>query len=482
MGKIQKIKRNALISFAVILLVLLIGSGITWAATAVEYLWQEDPLNDVTQTDPSAIQPDMQAAGAQYINTTFYAGAMFPSATFSFEDFRFILYMDTDKNPNTGLHPSIGGNSLTSLGADFWINADSSGVSKVYQYGNPSPIGDAQCTFDTWTLDNEDFSVLIFQFPLSLIGDDGVMNYVIVASDNSGANYDIFPNQGVFSTNFTPEANAGEDQVVDSTGSTVELQGFAYDVETAVEDLTIQWNCISYPGATAPNLTGADTLTPSFMVSEGGVYILELMVSDGSNSASDTVTVSFNNVPPMADAQAIGTNLILDSVNLDGSGSNDANGDQLSYQWTWVSRPNKSTASITSATSAVASFIPDAVGTYEVQLVVDDGLLKSEPIIVTYAATATQNQAIEKARVVKKKIVALDPKKFKSSYMQRALSNKTEEIIGSIAKDNYQGAAQKTKKDIIKKVDGVPNPQDWVRDEDLLNAAIELYIVTDAMR
>jgi hypothetical protein len=481
MEKIVKTLRNVLVTLSVILMIVLITSGITWAVGAIEYGWQEDPIGDVTQTDPSAIQPDMVAVSVLYIQPTFYAQAMLPSATFSSEDFRFILYMDTDKNPNTGFHPPIGGNPLTSLGADFWINADSSGVSKVYQYGNPSPIGDAEGTFDTRTFDGENFSVLTFQFPLSLIGDDGVMNYVIVASDNSGANYDIFPNQGVWSTNFTPEANAGEDQVVDSTSSTVQLHGFAYDVETAVGDLTIQWNCISYPGATAPNLTGADTLTPSFEVSEG-VYILELMVSDGSNSASDTVTVSFNNVAPVADAQATGTNLILDPVSLDGSGSNDANNDQLSYQWAWVSRPNKSTASITSATSAVASFIPDVVGTYEVQLVVNDGVFNSEPSVVAYAAAATQNQAIEKAKVVKKKIAVIDPRKFKSSYMQRALSNKTEEIIGSIAKDNYQGAAQKTKKDIIKKVDGVPNPQDWVMDEDLLNAAIELYVVTDAMR
>ena len=60
-------------------------------------------------------------------------------------------------------------------------------------------------------------------------------------------------------------------------------------------------------------------------------------------------------------------------VELDASGSHDADGDALTFSWSLTSRPSGSSASITGATQEIASFVPDVTGTYTVQLTVSDG-------------------------------------------------------------------------------------------------------------
>jgi hypothetical protein len=71
------------------------------------------------------------------------------------------------------------------------------------------------------------------------------------------------------------------------------------------------------------------------------------------------------------------------SVKLNGSGSTDANGDTLTYQWTLVSRPTRSTAALSQATSVEPTFTPDVLGAYLFSLVVSDTKLSSATSFVT---------------------------------------------------------------------------------------------------
>lgn len=71
------------------------------------------------------------------------------------------------------------------------------------------------------------------------------------------------------------------------------------------------------------------------------------------------------------------------SVKLNGSGSTDANGDTLTYQWTLVSRPTRSTAALSQATSVEPTFTPDVLGAYLFSLVVSDTKLNSATSFVT---------------------------------------------------------------------------------------------------
>ncbi len=70
-------------------------------------------------------------------------------------------------------------------------------------------------------------------------------------------------------------------------------------------------------------------------------------------------------------------------VDLDGTGSSDDDGDPLTYSWTFEDRPAGSTASLTGADSDSPSFTPDLLGDYVVELVVNDGLVDSDPDQVT---------------------------------------------------------------------------------------------------
>lgn len=67
------------------------------------------------------------------------------------------------------------------------------------------------------------------------------------------------------------------------------------------------------------------------------------------------------------------------TVKLDGSESSDKNGDSLAYRWSLVSVPEGSAARLDADSGMSAQFLTDLSGAYEVELVVSDGELESEP-------------------------------------------------------------------------------------------------------
>jgi YD repeat-containing protein len=77
---------------------------------------------------------------------------------------------------------------------------------------------------------------------------------------------------------------------------------------------------------------------------------------------------------------------------LDGSGSSDANGDQLTFAWAFVSVPAGSAATLANPTSVHPTFTADVAGSYIVRLVVNDGQVGSTPDTVTITAS-TANTA-----------------------------------------------------------------------------------------
>jgi len=63
------------------------------------------------------------------------------------------------------------------------------------------------------------------------------------------------------------------------------------------------------------------------------------------------------------------------TVQLDGTASHDPDGDSLTFQWTLITKPTGSAATINSPTTATPTFFIDKAGTYHLQLVVSDGSL-----------------------------------------------------------------------------------------------------------
>ncbi len=116
---------------------------------------------------------------------------------------------------------------------------------------------------------------------------------------------------------------------------------------------------------------------PAFVSDLAGTYTIQLMVSDGSLSSTDTVVISTANSAPVGDAGPDQSGTVGQTLILDGSGSSDVDGNPLTYQWTILSKPATSTATLNAPTTVTPILTLDAAGTYTMQLTVSDGSLNS---------------------------------------------------------------------------------------------------------
>jgi len=95
--------------------------------------------------------------------------------------------------------------------------------------------------------------------------------------------------------NVPPNANAGADVTI-SLGRIVTLDGSASnDPDDGPEPLSYSWSFVSVPtssGLTNDDILNADTFSPSFTPDVAGTYVLQLMVTDGQDSAYDNVAVT----------------------------------------------------------------------------------------------------------------------------------------------------------------------------------------------
>ncbi|MCP4195701.1 MAG: PASTA domain-containing protein, partial [Proteobacteria bacterium] len=96
---------------------------------------------------------------------------------------------------------------------------------------------------------------------------------------------------------------------------------------------------------------------------------------------------SIGNMAPVANAGPDTTVFINNTLILDGSGSSDADGNALTYQWSILSQPSGSAPVLSNETSGTPSFTTDLAGSYTIQLVVNDGFLDSGVDFVTVTAS-----------------------------------------------------------------------------------------------
>ena len=198
--------------------------------------------------------------------------------------------------------------------------------------------------------------------------------------------------------NVAPVANAGVPQSV-VAGMLVNLNGSASS-DANGDMLTYEWTLISKPVGSSAVLTGATSALSTFIADVAGTYVASLKVSDGklsSNAATIAVTAAVANVAPVANA-GVDQNVVAGAFPyyLNGSGSSDANGDALTYHWTFVSVPPETEYAGSSPqpfysgqNTAYPVICANVPGTYVVSLVVNDGKVSSAPSTVTITASAT---------------------------------------------------------------------------------------------
>lgn len=205
----------------------------------------------------------------------------------------------------------------------------------------------------------------------------------------------------ISTVNTPPVADAGPDQVIDQSGTLVQLDGSQSDDDDG-DSFTALWTFLSVPVGSTALLSDDTSLTPNFIADVPGDYELSLTVTDvlGASSAPDTVTVTFNNAKPVADAGSNQAATVNDTILLDGSASSDANNDPLSYDWSFTSVPAGSSATLNDPTAIQPEFVADIEGTYIVSLVVNDGLVDSDPstvVIEVVDSVPTVTALIEQA-------------------------------------------------------------------------------------
>jgi hypothetical protein len=205
--------------------------------------------------------------------------------------------------------------------------------------------------------------------------------------------------------NTAPVADAGPDQAV-VLGATVQLDGTGSS-DPDGDPISFQWVFSNKPVNSSlifTDITPVNASTPTLVPDVTGTYVLQLTVSDGTDTSADLVVISVTttaNTAPAADAGPAQAVTAGDTVQLDGSGSSDPDGDPLSFSWSLVS-PIGSSASLTGASTASPSFVADVAGTYFLVLTVDDGNLTASDSVTVIAsegnqapvADAGQNQSV----------------------------------------------------------------------------------------
>jgi hypothetical protein len=84
-------------------------------------------------------------------------------------------------------------------------------------------------------------------------------------------------------------------------------------------------------------------------------------------------------------------------VLLDGRGSGDADGDPLTFRWSFTIRPGGSTATFDDPALDRPTFVPDLPGDYVAQLIVNDGELDSVPDTALIAVTGANRPPVANA-------------------------------------------------------------------------------------
>lgn len=168
--------------------------------------------------------------------------------------------------------------------------------------------------------------------------------------------------------NMLPVANAGPDRVHNLPPNSVQLNGSGTDDDGTI--IKYKWRKISGPAISFANDSIANPVAGSLV---GGIYILELTVTDNRNATGKDTMVLTVNAPPVANAGSdISITGTSANISLNGTASSDPEGNTLSYEWRIISGTG---AVLNNALTATPSFISNTEGSYSVELKVTDQYL-----------------------------------------------------------------------------------------------------------
>lgn len=197
----------------------------------------------------------------------------------------------------------------------------------------------------------------------------------------------------IVATNTAPVADAGPD-LFGYLDFPIEIVGTGSDGDG--DALSYVWTIDASPvGADEPVLDGVHQAIVSFTASTAGTYTLRLIVSDGIDAATDTMTVTVVGPAPVPTAVAGSDQQVAPAAvtHLDGTGSTDPDSLPLTYRWTQIFG-----ADVTGGTGYLAGETPSFnsptdIGALVFSLVVNNGYHDSPPDFVTILVSESAGHA-----------------------------------------------------------------------------------------
>ena len=292
------------------------------------YLWEQTAGTAVTLSDASAPQPTFTApdVGIDGDSLTFELivtdnGGLQHTDTCTV----IIAWVNVSPVADAGAGQSVNEGATVTLDGSGSTDIDDGIATYLWTQtdGKQAALSDPNAQKPTFTAPNVTPAgdILTFQLTVTDAGDltDTDTVSITVGGDND-----------------PPVADAGADQTVDE-GTTVTLDGSgSTDPDDGIASYV--W---AQTGGTEVTLSNASTTQPTFVApdvgTEGGIVSFQLTVTDNGgleHTDTCTVTVSWVNVPPVADAGADQTVNEGATVTLDGSGSTDIDDGIATYLWT----------------------------------------------------------------------------------------------------------------------------------------------------
>lgn len=278
-----------------------------------------------------------------------------------------ISTQDSAPVANAGPNQTVPTQTLVQLNGSASTDVDGNPLTYSWSFtslptGSQAALSNPTSVMPTFTTDK------VGAYVVQLVVNDGILNSApssVTISDVSSP----------------PVANAGPNQTV-NVGATVQLNGSG-STDIDGYPLTYQWSFLSLPTGSSATLSNAAIVNPTFVADVPGNFVLQLIVTaNGVNSTPSTVTIGNSDIVPIANAGPAQTVTPGTLVTLNGSGSTDSDNKPLTYQWTLLSVPPGSAATLTQPTSVNPYFTADISGNYVVQLIVNDGYLSSNPATV----------------------------------------------------------------------------------------------------
>ncbi len=300
-----------------------------------------------------------------------------------------IVASSTNSSPtaNAGLAQSLVVGALVTLDGTGSTDANNDPITYKWSWGT-KPTGSSAALSSTTTAKPTFTADVAGTYVLTLIVNDGKQDSAIAATTVTAS-----------AANAAPVANAGVNQNV-TAAAVVTLDGTASS-DANRDALTYRWALAAKPTGSAAALSSATSAKPTFTADLAGVYVASLVVNDGlldSVVSTTTITAAVANSAPVANAGANQNVTTTSVVTLSGTGSTDANGDTLTYAWSFASKPTSSTAALSSATASAPTFTADLAGTYVVNLIVNDGKVNSSNVsAVTVTASAANSTPVANA-------------------------------------------------------------------------------------